>query len=231
MLNRSAKSRKKNLNHIIVMMMMAVAGCADYELCDEEEKEPSSVTLEVVAVTDSTVTVRWTRNHDDDFSHYAVYYGTEDIVDNNDKRADSMTFSIDTVKTVSKLDDRTKYYFRVLVVNENGRFSASEIVTATTPENMKGKLRLAPPVRDADGKIHLNWTSAIEKCERYAIFADSQKTVDTADSVISSVYSDTAKVLEPLTLGHSWWLRVYAMIDTVVVAASQVVELPQMVGK
>jgi hypothetical protein len=63
-------------------------------------------------------------------------------VDRNDIFADSLSFDTDTIKTVQPLDDMTRYYFRVIVYNGQGNYSASNIVDTVTPEDMKGKLKL-----------------------------------------------------------------------------------------
>ena len=166
---------------------------------------------------------------EDDFIRYEVYYGTDDIVDRSDKLADSLSFSVDTVKIVQPLDDMTRYYFRVLVYNDLDNFSVSNIVDTTTPEDMKGKIRLFRPEIDDDGGVKLLWTSAMEEVERYDIYADTTKTVDTSDSLYATVYSDTSETIENLEAGHTWRFKVVASSDTAVEATSNTVsiELPE----
>ncbi|MBN1575032.1 MAG: fibronectin type III domain-containing protein [Chitinispirillaceae bacterium] len=209
--------------------LLLCLSCADYDLLDDPDREPDPVSLEIIAVSDSSVTLRWTRCDDDDFRQYAVYYGTSDIVDRSDKLADSLSFDVDTVKTVRPLDDMTRYYFRVIVYNEGENFSVSNIVDTVTPENMKGKLKLAVPELTEDRAVRLRWTSALEEFNRYVIHADTTRTVDTTDTLLATVYSDTAETVEGLQPDRTWWLRVYARHDTAIVATSNTVEirLPQ----
>ena len=207
------------------IMMALFASCADYDLLEDPDRTPDPVVLEITAVTDSSVTVRWTQCRDDDFKQYAVYYGTNDIVDRDDKLADSLSFSVDTVKTVRPLDDLTRYYFRVIVYNDQGNFSVSNIVDTVTPEDMKGKLKLSRPQVTADGDVTLLWTAALETVDRYAVHADTLRTVDTADSIYATVYSDTTETISGLAAGHTWYFKVVARTDTTVAATSNIVDI------
>jgi hypothetical protein len=213
------------IKNICLCLFVLALTCADYEMLDELEEDPDAVTLAISNVTDSSVTLRWTKYRDDDFSRYEVYFGTNDIVDRSDEFSDSLLFSSDTVKIVQPLDDLQRYYFRVLVVNETGRFSASNTVDTVTPENMRGKLKLAAPVRTDAGDLRLSWTAALEPIDRYEIFADTLHTVDTTDTSVATVYSDTAETVTGLVSDRTWWLRVYALRDTAIVATSNSVAI------
>lgn len=199
--------------------------CADYDLLDKEDEAPKQPDIRIVQVTDSSVTLRWTQCTDDNFQCYKVLYGISDVVDLNDKIADSLMFSIDTQKTVKPLDDNTHYYFRVLVVNDLGKFSASATVDTITPENMRNKLKLAEPLRNEDGDVAVSWSSAITTFDRYALFADTVRTVDTTDTLIATAYTDTTDVISGLTADKTWWIRVYALEDTIIRATSNTVEI------
>lgn len=203
---------------------LLLSSCADYDLLEDPDETPDPVELEIIDVTDSSVTLRWERCNDEDFSRYEVYYGTNDIVDRSDKLADSLSFDVDTVKTVKPLDDATRYYFRVIVTNENEKYSVSNIVDTVTPENMRGKLKLSKPELD-DEDIFLKWTASVEEFDKYVIHADTTRTVDTTDTLLATVYSDTTETIEGLPFGHTWWFRVYALSDTAQVATSNTVEM------
>jgi hypothetical protein len=199
--------------------------CADYDLLEDPDKTPEPVSLEIIELTDSTVTVRWTQCRDEDFKQYEVYYGTNDIIDRNDKCADSLTFSVDTVKTVGPLDDMTRYYFRVIVFNDLGNFSVSNIVDTITLEDLKGKLKCNAPTITDDGEVRLRWTTVQEESSRYVIHADTLRTVDTTDTLLATVYSDTTETIGDLLTGHTWWFRIFAWNDTAIVASSNTVEI------
>jgi hypothetical protein len=205
-----------------VCLLLLTFTCADYDMLDDDNKEIDRVNLEITAATDSSVTLRWTKYRDDDFMNYVVLYGTNDIVDWSDKTADSLVFDFDTVKTVHLLDDMTRYYFRVMVVNDDGIFSGSNTVDTITPENMTGKLKLTAPVLNGDGDILLAWTAAHEDFDKHAVYADTVRTVDTTDTLIATVYSDTSETISGLSDEKTWWLRVYAINDTAVVATSNI---------
>lgn len=205
---------------------MALLRCADYELLDDENKRIDAVKLSITKVTDSSVTLKWSRYMDNDFSHYVVLYSTGDIVDWNDKVSDSLMFDFDTVKIVQHLNEMTRYYFRVMVTSNNGKFSGSNTVDTITCENLRGKLRLNNPERDSAGKVFLKWSKSLEACDRYLLYADSKVEVDTADSLITTVYSDTMKTIESDLFGKlPFWVRVYAFSGKTPVAKSNIVEI------
>ncbi len=218
----------KKTNRVITLgitFTIIILSCADYEMIGDPDRTPDPVTLEIIVVTDSSVTLRWTQSKDEYFSRYVVYYGTDDIVDLNDKPVDTLSFSVDTVKTVRRLYDNKRYYFRVIVFNEMGNFSVSNIVDTVTKENMKGKLKLAAPVITDYDALILCWSKALEPFDYYAVYADTNPSVGTNDAIIAKVFDDTTKTITGLTPHNSWWFRVYAQRDTVVVATSNIVEV------
>ncbi|NLD98553.1 MAG: fibronectin type III domain-containing protein, partial [Fibrobacter sp.] len=97
----------------LYILMVLFISCADYELLNLGE--PESVQLQISAVTDSTVSLVWSKSHDEDFKNYKLYYSRKETVDNNDSLVDSLSFRVDTVRTVRGLAPDTRYYFRVLV--------------------------------------------------------------------------------------------------------------------
>lgn len=211
--------------YILMILLLINLHCADYDLMDDPDREPDRVELSITDVTDSSVTLEWTRCDDEDFRSYEVYYGTDDIIDRSNTLADSLLFDVDTVKTVQPLDDMIRYYFRVIVTNETGNFSVSNIVDTITPEDMKGKLRLFTPVINDDNDVYLKWTSALEAIKSYRIYADTVNAVDTTDSLVATVYSDTTEKISGLTADYRWRFRVYAMNDSAIAATSNTVDV------
>lgn len=219
---------KKRFEKHWILLASTIAvlfSCADYDLLSEQDAIPDPVALEIVAVTDSSVALRWSQCHHADFRQYAVYYGTQDVIDNNDKLADSLSFVTDTVKKVWPLDELTRYYFRVMVTTQGGLLSASNTVDTVTLENMRGKLQLFRPELKNDGAIAVRWTAALVPVDRYLLYGDTLATVDASDSLLSTVYSDTAKTVSGLAAGKTWYLRVYAYNDTTRVATSNRVDM------
>jgi hypothetical protein len=206
-------------------MFVLGSGCADYDELDDPDRKPEAVDLEIIRVTDSTVTLRWTRNNEEDFRQYAVYYGINEIVDRDDNLDDSLSYSDDTVKTVGPLDDLVHYYFRVMVYNERGNFRWSNTVDTTTPENMKGKIKLGTPERTGLESVRLRWSAAAGVINRYTVYGDTMGVVDTNDQLFSTIHTDTTSVIEGLGPGRTWWFRVYAWNDTALAATSNIVKI------
>lgn len=219
--------RSKNYLNIsgVLLCILINFYCADYDLMEDTDRKPDSVELSIIDVTDSSVTLGWTRCDDEEFRSYEVYYGTDDIIDRSNTLADSLLFDVDTIKTVQPLDDMTHYYFRIIVTNENGNFSVSNIADTITPEDMKGKLRLYTPEINDDNDVFLKWTSALEEISSYRIYADTVNAVDTTDSLIATVYSDTTEQIRGLLGDYTWRFRVYAMGDSGIAATSNTVDV------
>ena len=78
---------KKINSYLPVLMLFALLlSCADYDLLDSDDPDP--VKLSITSVSDSTVSLKWTRSTAEDFRNYKVYYSRNDVVDNTDSLSD-----------------------------------------------------------------------------------------------------------------------------------------------
>jgi len=95
--------------------------------------KPTPVTLdEPTDVTDSSLTLTWTENSDDNFARYEVYQSEFYGVTSFDTLAGTVEEQSTTTFTVEGLSSDTTYYFRVYVINDAGQAAGSNEVTATT---------------------------------------------------------------------------------------------------
>ncbi len=217
----------KNLK-ILFSMALILCTCADYDLLNLDE--PARVNLSIKAVTDSTVTLVWSKSNDEDFSNYKVYYSRNETVDQHDSLVDSLSFRIDTTKTVRNLVPGTRYYFRVLVNTGRGLFSASNEVDTVTLRDTTGDsdeiLRMYAPVIISDSSIILRWSKFHFSFDSYRIFMDTTWDVTYRDSLIGTKYhDDTSMVINGLSQGRTYWYRVYAKKDTSYIVGSNSVEV------
>ena len=210
----------------ILPISLILCTCADYDLLNLDE--PESVNLAIKAVTDTTVTLVWSKSNDEDFSNYKVYYSRSETVDQHDSLVDSLSFRIDTTKTVRNLIPGTRYYFRVIVNTGRGLFSASNEVDTVTLRDTSADtsliLKLYSPVIISDSSIILRWSKVYFTFDAYKVFMDTTWDVTNADSVIGTVYHDTTLVVNGLVKNRTYWYRVYVTKDIGYIVGSNSVE-------
>jgi len=207
----------------ILPIILILCACADYDLLNMDE--PESVNLSIKAISDSTVTLVWSKSNDEDFSNYKVYYSRNETVDQHDSLADSLSFRIDTTKTVRNLVPGTRYYFRVIVNTGRGLFSASNEVDTVTLKDTSLILKLFAPAIISDSSIILRWSKIHFTFDAYKVFMDTTWDVTNADYVIGTVYHDTTLAVNGLVKNRTYWYRVYATKDMGYIVGSNSVEV------
>lgn len=213
----------KSCKKFLFLLHFFIISCADYDLLDVEI-EP--VQLSINDVTDSSVSLKWTQCKYSDFNNYKVYYSLNDVVDFTDSLSDSLTFRVDTTKTVFNLNSRTRYYFRIITTALNGEFSVSNIVdTITLKDTTFGSIKLFSPVQITDSSVVIRWTRCENPFDRYLIFMNTNRDVDNHDLLANTVYVDTTCRISNLNFNERYWFRVYAQKDTVFVAESNSLEV------
>jgi hypothetical protein len=205
----------KRISAVLLFALIAFIGCADYDLLETREPEP--VELEIIGVSDTTVTLRWSRSGAEDFRSYAVYYdfGKNDIVDSADKLADTLYFAQDTQKTVWNLDPETRYYFRVIVNTRHGMIAPSNIVdTMTLPDSKTREIVLSvDSLSVTDVSLTLRWRDSRGEGP-YRVSIDTTHTVDSTDTALIEtrrVNDDTSQTIIGLKPSTGYWLRVYGL--------------------
>jgi hypothetical protein len=201
---------------LLTSILFCFVSCADYSQLNDTNP-PASVTLSVADVHDSTVTLRWTQSPDDNFKSYKVYVDSSDIVDPSSSLVDSLLFAMDTIKIVRGLKPATTYHFRVFVINQAGKISASNIASAIT------WLSFLPQQKVGDSMVILNWTKIRNSpVAGYRIFSDTTQSVDTIDQVAGS---DTSLAVKNIPAGQINYYRAYARDDSGFIAPSNVISI------
>jgi hypothetical protein len=208
-------------NLFMGLITILFLSCADYDLM-EKSLHPDGPDLSIVNVSDTSVTLSWTRYAGEDFNSYKVYVSRNDAIDTTDSLADSLHFAIDTTKSIRGLNVGTLYYFRVMVTTKEGGIGASNIVDTTTILSMKGILKLYPPdtAQTTDSTVTLRWSTCISNFGTYKLYMDTTQNVDNKDTLVKTTYGDTIATVRGLQQDRSYWFRVYATLDTNVVAKS-----------
>jgi len=96
---------------------------------------PKPVTLELPSeITQTSMRLTWSLYTDIDFKHYELHYSTEEnfVLSSSNIYLGPLTNQNLKSIVVLGLNPNTKYYFRMRVVNNKGKFADSEEVSATT---------------------------------------------------------------------------------------------------
>jgi hypothetical protein len=206
-----------------IISLLFFVHCADYDLLEQDPPiPPDAVDLKITRVTDSSVTINWTKCDNDSFLNYIVLYAPGSYVGIDGPVFDTLSFAGDTFITVKPLRDLTQYAFRVKVTLINSASTPSLIADTTTFEKLKGKLKLTW-LQISTG-AQLLWTKSVIPCIQYRIYSDTAATVDSTDNRIT-IITDTTMSTSGLLPGKSYWYRVYAYDEISTVAVSNVVEV------
>lgn len=219
---------KKNTSNIFLssalLLLLLSVYCADYDLLDQDPPvPPDPVTVSISKVTDSSVTINWSKCKNDSFLCYIVLYSAGNYVGRDGKVFDTLSYAVDTFATIKSLFNQTEYAFRVIVKLKNNAEMPSLPVSATTLENLKGKLKL---IWHSDSiKTDLIWTKSVIPCFEYRIFMDTvSAAVDSLDSLIKIVTDTMYRLQDPPTV-KSHYYRVYARNESSFIASSNIVEI------
>ncbi len=214
---------------MLVLGILFFTGCADYDMLSDDQP-PDMVDLEVSGVSDTSVTLRWTRSDAHDFLNYRVYYSTENIVDTTDTLYGSpLSFRHDTLLTVFDLDANRQYWFRVIVTDLDSLIGASNTVEARTLRESRG-LTLFAPDSITDSSVFLRWTkAATDEFRRYLIYADTVASrVDSNATPLRigrrNDRNDTTLTVDLLDNNTTWWFAVHVESDYGIIVSSDSVK-------
>jgi len=212
--------RREQTYHFRVFMAQKDSSKAgsNSESITTKSGEPKAVTIvDTVAVTDQSVSLRYTKSTDSDFAYYCLWQDTETGVDSltaldtNSSHA-TVVYSIDdtTVSVESLLAD-TKYYFSLYVVDTTNLFTPSKVYSVTTKDTLFNQFTTtAGDITDTT--LTLSW----DKYDRtgfvqYEIYTDSVPTVDTNSTLLKSISTITTTTYDVTALAamKQHFFRIY----------------------
>ncbi|MDQ7065663.1 MAG: choice-of-anchor X domain-containing protein [candidate division KSB1 bacterium] len=132
--------------------------------------------------------IRWTANHDGDFAAYQLVRSKS----SNISLASRLITEIEDINVVSytdvDLEPGTEYYYQIYVFDQAGNNSGSNVVKATTPENVPPKpVVLSQPVQDTLS-LKLTWSpSTAEDFANYRLYRSVSSPVDTTYAPIAII--------------------------------------------
>jgi hypothetical protein len=107
---------------------------SDEYMLRTENDIPIQVTIEnITDATESSLSIRWSRNEDTDFLRYEIHFSTtQNFVPSSSTLYRNITDRNVTSYTVFNLLALTKYYFKIRVVDEENAFADSKELSGTT---------------------------------------------------------------------------------------------------
>ncbi|MDP2960791.1 MAG: fibronectin type III domain-containing protein [candidate division Zixibacteria bacterium] len=139
------------------------------------------------AATQSSLTLYWTQNQDNDFYSYRVYRGKTNFVDNDSLLVNTILSRTVTNYTDTGLSSGTTYYYKVYVYDRSGLFSGSNVEKGTTLEN-KPPAKVTVSLSAVDSTtLRVSWSQNRDfDFYYYQIFrVDSTQGVTTSIAIIS----------------------------------------------
>ena len=158
----------------------------------------SAVVLKDSANKDSTVILSWTKNTDQNFIGYQVFYDTTGNVDTTDMHSYLLTNNTIMTTTVKHLKPSTLYNFRVFVFEQGIAATGSNIVSVVT-----GLLPLKVSMPNpGDSCVRINCTPVNSTANyKYDLQSFSGKNLDSLDSTITKFSSDSTWILKNIHVG------------------------------
>lgn len=179
------------------------------------QSPPSPVILfSPSSATQSTLTLYWTQNQDNDFYSYRIYRGRTGFVDKDSLLVSTILTRTVTNHTDTGLSSGTIYYYRVYVYDKSGLYSASNVDSGTTLENNPPeKVTLSVSQTDSTS-LRLSWTQNRDNdFSYYQIFREdtTQGITDTTSIAVISQQSTTSYTDSHLKPGvrYCYYILVY----------------------
>jgi hypothetical protein len=184
---------------------------------------PAKSTLVIIdsSVTDTSVTVLWTRNHDADFARYVLVFDTIAKIDSiakPDTRQNgiSQVSSVnDTSLTIRTLGRAKRYFFCLYTQDRTGLASASNVDSVTTQSGIPARVTLNVIDSTAsDTSVVVRWGASTEAdFSRYIVSYDTVRFADSAGSKQAPpivTVTDTTLLLTSLLPNRWYWFNVRA---------------------
>lgn len=214
---------------LLLILVLLFFSCTDWDL---PKDYPDTVTLSTYKVTDSTVTLLWSKASDSHFGSYVVYKGDGEVIDTSDEVLDTIVFSVDTVYTVTGLTAGTDYSFRVMVTSPEGTYTVSNVIKIQTLVNLNSvSLKLDEPDSSeiTENSVTLRWGfdkwKWSDSLVEYSIYMDTTSSVDSLDSLVASVLQDTEWTVSQLQANKKYFFRVYMEHEDTSKAGSNIIEV------
>jgi len=188
-------------------------------LCGDvpNERPPNAVALEApAAITESSLSLRWTRSQDRDFTAYLVYRNETGTVTETDVLLKRITDVYENYHDDLGLTENTQYYYRVYVEDEGGLRARSDEVSATTINGPPVAVTLLPATDVTSIAATLHWEASTDPSfSLYRLYRSTSRPVnETSDLVVESDERDLTSYtdisIDPAT---TYYYRLFVVDD------------------
>lgn len=151
---------------------------------------PEPVIIETpVIVTDSSVTLKWSENANEDFNHYRIYRDTSTYIDFNSNHI--VTIYEDTVTQYIDYNvlDNMDYKYVIYIFDDFNFYSKSNEVSANIPNREPEPVTLYDPSYVTDSTMTITWSaSQIHDFQKYCLYRSLSDNPDNTSNVVFEIY-------------------------------------------
>ena len=183
------------------------------------ELEPVTLTDVVVAHPPdaASVTVRWTRYMESDFSRYRVVRSTSSPVGENDEQVNTPTSAATLEYRDDDVVEGLTYYYRVFVEDRQGRQVGSNELSALVPnERPPAAVTIESSPATSQDRVALEWSeSTATDFAAYRVYRNETGAVTDLDELVAEITNVSATFHDDqgLTENTTYYYRVYT-VDT-----------------
>jgi hypothetical protein len=142
-------------------------------------------------ITESSVTLTFTRSFAEDFEEYRIYRGlSPDLETDPEKRLLTSIGNVLDTRYVDRdeIEENQTYYYQVEVVDELGASSPSNVVSAAIPDRLPNAVTLQQPNSIGETTILLEWSRNNDRdFDRYELRRSEQAGVTQSATLVASI--------------------------------------------
>ncbi|MEM2870588.1 MAG: fibronectin type III domain-containing protein [Thermoplasmata archaeon] len=143
-------------------------------------------------ITESSMTLSWSRNNDSDFARYTLFMGNgSGFEPSNESLIATIENQSTTSYTASGLSSNTTYFFRLRVEDTGGLWNLSGEVNGTTlpPNAPPSPVALQPPTDVTETSMRLEWSESPEPdFKQYELHASTTPNFNiTAGTAVATI--------------------------------------------
>lgn len=184
----------------------------------KENDPPEAVILNGPSnVTEESVSLSWSQSFAADFQAYRLYRGEQSNLETDPKRrllAEISSKSETTFDDRNQIEQNKTYFYQVQVVDRLGALGKSNIVSATTLDQLPEAVTLSVPTSVGETTILLSWSKNTElDFARYELRRADQAGVGPSSSLITTVTQaeNTSYLNTGLIENQDYFYRVFVI--------------------
>ncbi len=163
---------------------------------------PDPIVLEPpTEVSEEAITLNFSRSFAEDFAAYRIVRALDsDVLNDPDRNQVARLTDITTTTFTDRADieENRVYYYVVLVVDQFGAESASNVVSATTPDRLPTAVSLFDPGAVGETSVLLNWSENTDlDFDRYEVRRDTDAGIsEDSPLIVTAADADATSYLD-----------------------------------